>query len=118
MTKHTEIGTNGERIAAKFLQNKGYRILAQNWRYGKKEVDIIAETARDLVFVEVKTRSGFAFGFPEEAVTPQKKAFLKTAAAAYFEAAATQKLLRFDIISILLRADTSHELHHIEDAFF
>jgi len=118
MLKHTEIGTNGERIAAKFLLNKGYNIRAINWRHGKKEVDIIAETDKDLVFVEVKTRRNDRFGFPEEAVGEQKKGFLKAAAEAYFDNCASQKAIRFDIISIRLLPGATHELLHIEDAFF
>ena len=49
-------GFAGEDMAAKLLQEKGYKILARNWRCGHLEVDIIAETDDYLVIVEVKTR--------------------------------------------------------------
>jgi putative endonuclease len=118
MVKHTEIGTKGEQLAANFLKNKGYLILDINWRFEKKEIDIIALEQDSIVFVEVKTRSNFKFGFPEEAVTESKKAFLKIAAQAYYEQKEMDKPIRFDIISILLRNNELPEILHVEDAFY
>jgi len=118
MTKHKQTGAIGEQIAAKFLENKNYLILHQNWRYEKKEVDIIALDKEMLVFVEVKTRRDFSFGFPEEAVTVQKQNFLKTAADAFVEAHPQYNQLRFDIISIIVDAAIAKEIKHFEDAFF
>ena len=116
--KHTEIGTKGELLAANFLINKGYSILETNWRTGKKEVDIIAERSDSIVFVEVKTRSNFDFGFPEEAVTEAKKKLLKLAAEEYFEQKKPVKNPRFDIISILQKGANTQEIIHIVDAFY
>lgn len=118
MSKHNEIGTNGELIAVNFLKNKGYIILETNWRSGKKEIDIIAEIGDTIVFVEVKTRSNFNFGYPEEAVDERKKSLIKSAAEDYFLACPSQKLLRFDIISILQQQNTTKEIVHLEDAFY
>ena len=118
MLKHTEIGTKGELLAANFLKNKGYQILETNWRTGKKEIDIIAESSDSIVFVEVKTRSNFDFGFPEEAVTESKKKLLKFAAEDYFEQKQPQKNIRFDIISILQKGNNTAEIIHLIDAFY
>ena len=118
MLKHTEIGTKGELLAANFLINKGYSILETNWRTGKKEVDIIAESSDSIVFVEVNTRSNFDFGFPEEAVTEAKKKLLKLAAEEYFEQKKPVKNPRFDIISILQKGANTQEIIHIVDAFY
>ncbi len=118
MAKHTEIGTNGEQLAVIFLKNKGYTILETNWRTGKKEIDIIAESTDSIVFVEVKTRSSSAFGFPEEAVSTRKKNLLKAAAEEYYLQKLPEKLPRFDIISITLSTNATPRIHHIEDAFF
>lgn len=71
MAKHT--GAHGEEIAAQLLQQKGYRILARNWRSRHGEIDLIATSDEILVVVEVKTRTSSAFGFPEEAVTRAKQ---------------------------------------------
>ncbi|MBL7712324.1 MAG: YraN family protein [Chitinophagaceae bacterium] len=117
MSKHNEIGTNGELLAVNFLKNKGFSVLETNWRSGKKEIDIIAESGDCIVFIEVKTRSSSLFGYPEEAVTAQKKALLKAAAEDYFEQKACTKPIRFDIISIL-QGNHTPEIMHIEDAFF
>lgn len=118
MSKHTEIGTNGEIQAAIFLKKNNYHIVATNWRSGKKEVDIIAESDKEIIFIEVKTRSNFDYGFPEEAVTDQKKTLLKLAAEAYFEEFNCTKSIRFDIISILLSGNKVKEIIHLEDAFY
>lgn len=65
MAEHYNRGISGERLAVEYLISKGYRILAQNFRYLKAEVDIIAQKDNYLVAVEVKTRSSIAFGAPE-----------------------------------------------------
>ncbi len=118
MSKHTEIGTNGEIHAANFLKNKGFEIVATNWRTGKKEIDIIAIYQNNIVFVEVKTRSNLTFGFPEEAVTEQKKILLKQAAEVYCTQTENSRNIRFDIISIILIRGVVQEIVHIEDAFY
>jgi len=117
MSKHKQTGIKGEQIAVKFLQNSGYSILERNWRYGKKEVDIIAKKDDILVIVEVKTRSNYDFGFPEEAVNGQKQDVLHEAAAAYLEAHPGHTDIRFDIISILLNKGEVREILHFEAAF-
>ena len=76
-------GFAGEDMAAKLLQEKGYKILARNWRCGHLEVDIIAETDDYLVIVEVKTRKSAAFGEPEVFVDRQKQRNLIRAAMCY-----------------------------------
>jgi len=118
MSKHKETGIKGEQLAANFLLNNGYIILERNWRFGKKEVDIIAKQGNTLVFVEVKARNSFDFGFPEEAVTITKQNFLKIAAEAYADTNNDYENIRFDILSILLNHDELKEIVHFEDAFF
>jgi putative endonuclease len=118
MSKHNEIGTNGELIAVNFLKNNGYIIRATNWRSGKKEIDIIAEIGDTIVFVEVKTRSNFAFGYPEEAVDERKKSLLKSAAEDYYLAFPSEMHVRFDIISILQHEAITKEILHLKDAFY
>ena len=93
-----ETGLLGENEAALFLQNKGYTILHRNWRSGKDELDIVATFGRFLVFVEVKTRSGTAFGQPWEAVTIRKQNALIRAAEAYIRTFQMDMDARFDII--------------------
>lgn len=73
------LGNQGEEIASKFLQEKGYKILQRNFHSRFGEIDIIAQEGNTLVFVEVKTRWGQSFGLPEESITPWKiRSIIKT----------------------------------------
>lgn len=112
-----ETGLLGENEAALFLQNKGYTILHRNWRNGKDELDIVATFGRFLVFVEVKTRSGTAFGQPWEAVTMRKQNALIRAAEAYIRTFQMDMDARFDIISVLVSPNKDVLIDHIEYAF-
>jgi len=118
MVKLNTIGSKGEEIAVKFLLNKGYAILERNWRNGQKEIDIIALHKDVVVFLEVKTRANFDFGFPEEAVTKKKQRFLKQAAEAYIAANPQYLQIQFDIISIVMVGDNVQEIVHFEEAFY
>lgn len=67
-----QAGRLGEDAAVKLLTREGYKILTRNFRSRQGEIDIVAQDQDVLVFVEVKTRWNKKFGYPEEAVTPQK----------------------------------------------
>lgn len=118
MKHRQELGKQGEAAARRFLEAKGHRLLACNYRFGHKEVDIISVCGDVLVFTEIKTRSHYRMGFPEEAVTPQKQEWLKQAAEAYCLLQPRYHKLRFDIISILMSEGAVRELLHFEDAFY
>jgi len=117
MGKNRETGTRGEQIAEEYLLTKGYTLLHRNWRTGHKEVDLIAEDEGLLVFLEIKTRTGLGFGYPEESVTEAKQNHLRAAAEVFLELFPDHTTVRFDVISILLNGTTVAELRHIEDAF-
>jgi putative endonuclease len=118
MAYHHEVGKKGETLAAAFLAEHQYRILAVNWQWGRLEIDIVAQKNDTLVFVEVKTRSSSAFGWPEEAVHHQKRELLLRAAEAYMEQYNTEPAnIRFDIISITLHPQLPPAIFHFEDAF-
>ncbi len=117
MSKHNELGVKGEILALDFLTKKEYAILEINWRFEKTEVDIIARRLNTLVIVEVKTRTGNQFGFPEEAVGIEKQKNLAIAAEEYLEKNNLNMDVRFDVISITFKGETP-EIYHIEDAFF
>lgn len=117
MAEHNDLGRTGEEIATKHLRDHGYTIREANWRFGKDEIDIIAETDNYLVVVEVKTRTSNYFGEPEVFVNQAKQRFLVRAAQAYIEKNNIEKETRFDIISVILN-NTTKRVHHIEDAFY
>lgn len=117
MALHNKTGQDGEEMAARYLTQKGYRILARNFRYKRAEVDLITQLNNLLVFVEVKTRSTLTHGYPEEFVTPRKIALLQEAAEAYIHQLNWQHDIRFDIIAVTVTGGEYH-FHHIEDAFY
>ena len=79
------IGKWGESLAADFLSEKGYKILARNFRTEYGEIDLIVTREDVLIFVEVKTRTSNEFGYPEDAITKQKKEHLLYSAQAYLQ---------------------------------
>ena len=116
MSKHNELGKQGEDIAVQYLTDKGYEIVERNWHNTHKEIDIIAKEGEELVIVEVKTRQSDENGEPDMAVTRQKQSRLISAANAYIFQNRLDLSTRFDIISIIMK-DNSPEINHIEDAF-
>ena len=117
MAEHNKLGKRGEEIAIEFLIEKGYSILEHNWRSGKDEIDIIAVFENFLIIAEVKTRSTDYFGDPAEAVSDKKQSFLIRAADDYVNKNEIDLDIRYDIISIILKANNPI-IHHIEDAFY
>ena len=71
--KKQETGKRGEQIACKALEKKGYRILERNYRCRQGEIDLVARHRDCIVFIEVRSKTGDAFGSPEESVTSAKK---------------------------------------------
>lgn len=116
MAKHNDFGFSGEDIAIDYLRGKGYVVLDRNWRSGHKEIDIVAQLADTVVFVEVKARSNAFFGNPEDAVTRRKMHLLVLAADAYLRCNAIDKEVRFDIIAITGTVDKPY-IRHFERAF-
>ncbi|MEJ2351489.1 MAG: YraN family protein [Anaerolineales bacterium] len=95
-TSRQALGRWGEARAAEYLIARGYAIVERNVRTPYGEIDLVArreptrtaypgKPAPTTVFVEVKTRSSKAFGFPEESVTPRKQAHLLAAAQSYIQ---------------------------------
>ena len=97
------LGRTGERLAAEALTQRGYCILEQNYRCRHGEIDLVAEEGQDLVFVEVKTRRGVAYGLPEEAITARKRQKLREVASHYLDAhQCSERPWRIDVVAIQL----------------
>ena len=75
-----KIGDAGENEAARYLQEKGHRIVARNWRTKYCEIDIISRVGGTIYFTEVKYRKNDAQGGGVAAVTPKKQKQMKFAA--------------------------------------
>lgn len=94
-------GRLGEDIAVEALRKLGYRILIRNYRFGKAEVDIIAQKESVLAFVEVKWRSNNLFGDPQNFVSKQQQKRLIAAADHYVRSNDLDINVRFDVVTIL-----------------
>ena len=73
-----ELGTVGEDIAAKYLIEQNYKIITRNFMCRQGEIDIIARDTlkKEIVFIEVKTRTSQKYGSPSEAVDENKQKIL------------------------------------------
>ena len=95
------LGQQGEVIAADYLGEQGYLILARNWRCSAGELDIVAREEGTLAFVEVRTRRGDRFGTPEESITPTKQAKLVELAQIYLqEHGLADENWRIDVVAV------------------
>lgn len=91
----------GERLAAEYLIERGYKIIARNVKTSYKELDLIAQVDEVLVFVEVKTRTSFFLGGAQDMITKKKLQNLKRAAAIYLSRNKNNyKNLRFDFLAV------------------
>ncbi len=112
------LGQTGEKLARKLLEQQGYKIKESNYKVKLGEIDIIAEHNGDLVFIEVKTRSGIGFGTPAEAVTLRKQhQIIKVAQYYLAQKKCFDMSSRFDVVSVLIGKNGKPIIEVIENAF-
>ncbi len=97
-----QVGRLGEERAVKLLKDKGYSILERNVEDGHGEIDIIAIDKGEMVFVEVRSKTGTNFGLPEETVKYRKKQKLVRNAKRYVNYNNIKKPYRIDVIGVVL----------------
>lgn len=114
----TRAGRVFEECAARFLQQRGYRIVARNWRCRRAEIDIVAWDRGTLVFVEVRGSRTRGWGDPIESVDRGKRRRLAQGAECFLAAHRLDDVpVRFDVVAIRARSGrVSVEL--LPDAFF
>jgi len=117
MAESHNLGQKGEDLAAVHLEKAGFKILFRNWKWGKHEIDIIAENQDFIVFIEVKTRTDDFQMHPVTAVTREKQKSIIWAANGYLQKFGIDKEGRFDIITVIKSVD-SFKIDHIESAFY
>lgn len=110
-TKKIELGKIGESIALETAKRRGYQIIASNVRTPYGEIDLILKTINQLIFAEVKTRTSFSYGYPEQAITSLKLFHMIQSAQSYMQQNNLQNEYRIDVISILYDANK----HQVED---
>ncbi len=113
------LGRFGEEQAAKYLKKKKYRIVGMNYSCRFGEIDIIAEDANYIAFVEVKLRKNASFAEAREFVTAGKQQRVMTAAQLWLSQNPTDKQPRFDVIEVYAPKGDAGEItiNHIENAF-
>lgn len=115
MHTNQAVGKYGERVAIRYLEQRGYEILHTNWRGEAGELDIIASTDSAVVIVEVKTRRSLEYGHPALAVTPRKLGRMKKLAMEWLKQQDTYyPQVRFDVISILRPPTGPAQVEHLE----
>jgi len=111
------LGERGENVAARFLRNKGYKIIIRNFRCELGEIDIIARDGKTLVFVEVKTRA-YDDPQPEDQVNTEKQHQVTKAAKLYLSRyGIPQPPARFDVVGIVWPNGRDPIIRHTPDAF-
>ncbi|HET9793538.1 MAG TPA: YraN family protein [Thermoanaerobaculia bacterium] len=111
-------GERGESLAVSFLRRNGFRIRERNFRTPAGELDVIAEEADLLCFVEVKWRRGPVAGHPAAAVTPEKQRRIARAAEWYLARRRLHgRACRFDVVAIVGNEDDVPSATLYRDAF-
>lgn len=122
MTTRTQaLGLLGERVAARWLQRQGWRIVDHRWRSGRRDLDLVAVREATVAFVEVKARRGTWCGGPVAAVGWRKQRELTRSAQAWLDqrgpvVAPGATTLRFDVVGVVV-ADGAVRVAHVESAF-
>ncbi len=113
-------GKIGEDLACKHLQKNKYTIINRNFRCKQGEIDIIAydEKRKELIFIEVKTRSNIEYGLPSEAIVKMKKNHIINSAKYYnYKNKIENVPIRFDVIEVFLN-NSNYKINHIKNAFY
>lgn len=115
--ENSQWGQFAENIAMELLMRKGYAICERNWSppHSHLEIDVIASKDDEVVFVEVKARSGNSEG-ALDAVTSAKMRNIINAARNYMSHTIGNLSYRFDIIAVT-GIPQNYTVEHIEDAY-
>lgn len=119
MSEHLKFGAQGERIAARYLRRRGYRVLKRRYQTDAGEVDLIVSDGTTVVFVEVKTRADSALQDPLEFARPQQFDRITRAAQVFMRRYDLEehRPCRFDVVSIVWPARGKPTIEHFEDAY-
>ncbi|NLA76302.1 MAG: YraN family protein [Clostridiales bacterium] len=115
--KTSSTGVLGEQETARWLRERGFRILAANYRTPVGEIDIIASNDKYICFVEVKTRQEGGLLPPNTAVDSKKRSRIVRSASLYLSSNPSTLQPRFDIAEVLMNDGRTKALNYIENAF-
>ncbi len=112
-------GDDAERIAERFLNGRGLKLVARNYRCRYGEIDLIMQQAETLVFIEVKlrkTKSGKVdFGGALASITASKQAKIIATAQHYLAGMKQLPPCRFD--AVLLNGLNVNDVEWLPNAF-
>ncbi len=117
-----ELGKKGEDLALEYLLQRGMRLLARNWRSGRKELDLVMEDGDVIRFVEVRSREYPSVIDPFESVNGVKQRNVISAAMGFLAEKSREgylsggKEVAFDVVSILFNGEL-FEIKYIREAF-
>ena len=110
-------GELGERIAERWLRQRGWRVMQRRFRSGHRDIDLVVEQGGVVAFVEVKARRGARFGDPVEAVNWRKQKELGRSARVWIARhGRALEAYRFDVVGVLLDGERVR-IRHVEHAF-
>ena len=108
------LGAYGERVAERYLAELGMVVLDRNWRCHAGELDLVLRDGETLVFCEVKTRTGTAYGHPLEAVGPVKTERLVRLADRWLEEhRVVAHDIRLDVVAVVRSLRGAAEVEHV-----
>ena len=114
MYQNQKIGKLGEKLAAQYLESKGYEILERNFYCRQGEIDRIAKEKTKIIFIEVKSRTSVKYGKPIEAVTKEKQRHLLKAAQYYlYKKHMENSLTRVDGVEVYIK-NNKCRINHIK----
>lgn len=108
-------GAEAETLACAWLQSRGLRLQARNYRCRHGEIDLIMRDGDQLVFIEVRYRRSDRFGSAAETVNRSKQTRLIGAASHYLQARGGSPSCRFDVLA--LSGPRGERVDWIRDAF-
>ena len=119
MSRHNlDFGKSSENAAGIYLRAQGYKILEVNYRNKLGEIDIVAQEAKTVCFIEVKSRSSVRRGLPQEAVNKHKQYKISRCALIYIkERRLFEQSCRFDVLAIIKDRENQLSFELIKDAF-
>ncbi|MBI4458398.1 YraN family protein [Candidatus Uhrbacteria bacterium] len=104
------LGLLGERAAELHLRRRGWSVIGRRVRTRSGEIDLVAMDGGEVVFIEVKTRRGDAFGPPEESITFRKRQKMRRAAHEFLRG--RDLPYRIDVIAVEIRGGTARIRHY------
>ena len=108
------LGKYGENLAEKWLIKNGFEILYRNMKFGRYEIDIVAEKNNILHSIEIKTRRTTTFGYPEKSISPSKQKNIVAASAALLAETSFEEI-QIDILAITIYPNKKVDYFFMED---